>query len=373
VPGVASPSVVVPPSAVVLAPDAGRVDAGRIGAGRIGAGRGWVHGPVVDVLLAFAWVPFAGAAFLARNAPGSLTTVVSATLLVSLVHQPLTLGLVYGDAEQFALRRRIFTWAPVVLVAAVLFGRWWNPALVASVAGLWNAEHTLMQRYGLVRIYGRKAGEANRTDERPMLISWLVLALVWAAADPRTPKLLTKVEIGATNERGVRLLHRLAPGARVFLPVVVVGVVALAWRWWRLERRQASRSVPKRVYLASSALLFVMMLVAPIVGLMGYVGAHAVEYIVVVRSSLGRRYGDSASTAPVARAVRSPLGPTGLTVVYLVGVAALLLWLKRVGSIDLYATVFLTVGGLHILYDGFIWKLRRPAVANSFAIGSPAG
>ena len=30
--------------------------------------------------------------------------------------------------------------------------------------------------------------------------------------------------------------------------------------------------------------------------------------------------------------------------------------------------VFLTVGGLHVFYDGLIWKLRRPAVAKGFAL-----
>jgi hypothetical protein len=33
---------------------------------------------------------------------------------------------------------------------------------------------------------------------------------------------------------------------------------------------------------------------------------------------------------------------------------------------------FLTLGGLHLLYDGFIWKLRRPAVAASLNAAAPA-
>ena len=46
--------------------------------------------------------------------------------------------------------------------------------LVALMAGLWNAEHTLMQRYGVMRIYGRKAGDQHGRLEKPMLIVWLV-------------------------------------------------------------------------------------------------------------------------------------------------------------------------------------------------------
>jgi hypothetical protein len=38
----------------------------------------------------------------------------------------------------------------------------------------------------------------------------------------------------------------------------------------------------------------------------------------------------------------------------------------------LYRFAVLFLGGLHVFYDGFIWKLRRPAVAGRFAIASAA-
>ena len=75
-------------------------------------------------------------------------------------------------------------------------------ALVAVVAGLWNAEHTLMQRYGITRIYGRKAGEDDGRLEKAMLVSWLVLALVWTAADPATPGRIARMPLGEVNRTG---------------------------------------------------------------------------------------------------------------------------------------------------------------------------
>ena len=39
--------------------------------------------------------------------------------------------------------------------------------------------------------------------------------------------------------------------------------------------------------------------------------------------------------------------------------------LKWYGSPTMYAVVYLTLGGMHVFYDGFIWKLRRPEVASS--------
>jgi hypothetical protein len=36
-----------------------------------------------------------------------------------------------------------------------------------------------------------------------------------------------------------------------------------------------------------------------------------------------------------------------------------------------YTFVILFFGALHILYDGFVWKLRRPTVAASLGVPSP--
>ncbi len=45
-----------------------------------------------------------------------------------------------------------------------------------------------------------------------------------------------------------------------------------------------------------------------------------------------------------------------------------------VGKLDgrLYAWLVLFFGGLHVFYDGFVWKLRRPSTAASLGIGVPS-
>src|SRR3954462_5812868 len=103
----------------------------------------------------------------------------------SFVHQPLTLPLVYGDAEQFAARRRLFVAAPFVLAAVIAVGLAVSFTIVAVVGGLWNLEHTLMQRYGFVRIYGRRTGEDDGRLERVLLLSWLLVALALGGARSR--------------------------------------------------------------------------------------------------------------------------------------------------------------------------------------------
>ncbi len=332
----------------------------------------WIHDRRTDAAITFLWVPFSLAAGLAYSSSAALAVVVALTLLTSLVHQPLTLGLIYGDPAQFAVARRVFTVFPLVLTGAVIVARSLSLTLVAVIAGLWNAEHTLMQRYGISRIYARKAGETGPARERPMLISWLVFAMSFAAADPRTTRLLDRVELGATNEEGVRVLQSLRPwavGAVIAAGLLVVWATA---RWWLGERQlDVVGWTPKRRYLFGTALLFAVILVNPIVGLIGYVGSHAVEYFVIVHGALGRRYvGPQAQPGGVVgRVVRGPLRVTGCVVLYVALIGIVLVSVQKLVDADIANTVLLTVGGMHVFFDGFIWKLRRPVVAHSVAAG----
>lgn len=330
----------------------------------------WVHGPIADVALAFAWVPFALAAHVLEGRSGSgLSILVGATLVLSFTHQVPTVGLVYGDPAQFRLHRRLFLISPFVFAAAALVFLQISPILVALVAGLWNAEHTLMQRYGITRIYGRKAGDDHGRIERVMLLSWLALAIVWATTDTRIPRVLSRVQVGATNQQGIEFLHRLRPVGLVLLVPAFAAAGAFSVLWVQAERARGSEANPaKHLYIGATGLLFLMILVDPVAGFTGYVGAHAIEYFAVVHQALGRRYGAAtAGGGPLGRAVRARSGRSGVWLAYALGVSVLLLALAK-APVLLGSVVFLTIGGMHVLWDGFIWKLRRPAVAASLAI-----
>ena len=332
----------------------------------------WVHGPVLDVAMALCWVPFAIAGFVLQNNTDKLSWFVSATLLLSFSHQPLTLALVYGDATNFRLRKRIFTWSPLVFAVAVLAARNISLATLAVVGGLWNAEHTLMQRYGIARIYGRKAGQDEGGGEKLLLFSWLAVAMVWAAADTRTPGRVDRTGMGGNNRQGLDILTDLRPVARWVLPVIGLAALALTIRWLRDEWRRGAKANPaKRFYFAATAALFVTILVNPIAGFLGYVGAHAVEYFIIVHQSIGPRYAsaDIDGGAPVGRAVRR-LTRLGFFAVYLSIIVGLVTLLAKYGTVTWYLLVVFTLGGMHVFYDGFIWKLRRPTVARS--LGVPA-
>ena len=134
--------------------------------------------PVEAAALALCWLPFAAIGWLLRDDPSRTAWFVSVTLFISFAHQPLTLALVYGDKRNFDLRRRVFTWSPLVLAGAVLAAQHVSLTALAIVAGLWNAEHTLMQRYGIIRIYGRTSGDQDGSLDKLLLSSWLALARV---------------------------------------------------------------------------------------------------------------------------------------------------------------------------------------------------
>ena len=76
----------------------------------------WICGPVLDRAMTFSWVPFALLAMANLDNPGNLKTLMFYVFLFSFMHQPLSLFLVYGDRERFALRRNVFIWSPLIFL-----------------------------------------------------------------------------------------------------------------------------------------------------------------------------------------------------------------------------------------------------------------
>ncbi|MCX7621125.1 MAG: hypothetical protein N2037_09825 [Acidimicrobiales bacterium] len=147
-----------------------------------------------------------------------------------------------------------------------------NPLVLAIAGGLWNAEHTLMQRYGITRIYGRKVGQTDGRGELVMLFSWLMLAFVWVAADPRTPEKAAAVSLGENNEQAVDVLSSLQPAARWLVVPTVMVAASMLLRWTRREfgsARARSANPAKWLYVGSTATLFLAILADPLAGLMG--------------------------------------------------------------------------------------------------------
>jgi hypothetical protein len=325
----------------------------------------WVHGPVADIALGWCWLPIALLVHAVEPHLTAVHSIMGVIFLISFAHQPLTLGLVYGDPAQRNAHRSLYRWAPWVALALILIGLNVSLATVALMAGLWNAEHTLMQRYGVMRIYGRKAGDNHGRIEKPMLIIWLIAGIAYIGAFVDLQRLVRKLGFGGTNARSVHILGHLTSVARVVFWVAAAIGVVLAAKWLRAERSLGpAASRPKHWYALGTAGLVVAVMLDPIAGVAGYVAAHAIEYFAVVHSSLRKRN----DASPVAVATRTPLRRAVTYAGYFAAITALVLLTRSHFDGRLYAFAVLFFGALHILYDGFVWKLRRPAVAASLGI-----
>ena len=330
----------------------------------------WICGQPLDLLMTFSWVPFSLLAMANLNNPEGLKSLMVSVFLFSFMHQPLSLFLVYGDPQRFELRRKLFTWSPLVFAVAIYLALHVSPLLLALLAGIWNVEHTLMQRYGIARIYGRMMGQNQGGVELPMLFSWLLLAAAWAAADPHTMERVASLGMRGANRSAFEMLAEWRTVAEALLIPLSAAVLILAAKWW-IEESQRPSNRAKHLYLASTLALFVVMIVNPIMGFVGYVGAHSFEYFIIVNRAIEKGYREPQNQrSALGRAANGKLGRLGLLTGYLILIVGTIYLLENHASFMVYSMVFFTLGALHFFYDGFIWKLRNPQVARSVGAGS---
>lgn len=324
---------------------------------------GWLRGPAHDIAMALLWLPFAVVAYVVADDPDRLRCLVSATLVFSFAHQPLTLWLVYGDAAQRQAYRRVFVWAPAVVLIAAGMGTSFRPDVVALVAGIWNVAHTLRQRYGVSRLYGRLSGIDCGSDNQ-LLWSWLVLAVVVALAGTDLGHAARAAGVGGRNATAIDLLGAADVAGAVLVPSALVVAMVVTATWARVERRRSAHNPARLVYLGSTAVLLMVLAIEPVIGFVGYVGAHAAEYLLVVRWRIGRA-AEHATVGDRVGAAARRIGSGGTIAVYAAVVAALIVVLRGFDGSDVAAAIALSLGGLHLLFDGFIWRSPRPAAKDA--------
>jgi hypothetical protein len=337
----------------------------------------WIFGARADLAISLCWIPiFALAHMLSSSGTNDvlLNRMFRGAFVLSLLHQPLTLALVYGDREQFALRRRLFTWSPPVAVGliavAVLADLW----IVVPIAAIWNTIHTLQQRYGLSRIYSRKAGYGSARLDRAVLYVGMVAALLVAGSSSTTLAALGRVMLDDRNAAAITDLTAVRPYALWLVTPALLAFAAVLWLLVRQEREHAADANPaKWLYQASSLGVIAAIAYDPLAGFIAYVAAHAIEYTIVVDRTVVRRYAEARPAMPLlGRLVRDRRARWASFAAFV----ALILWFDS-GVRDAvpghaYLIVVYSVGILHFWYDSFIWKLRRPAVAADLGIAAPA-
>jgi hypothetical protein len=338
---------------------------------------GWIYGARADLFIAFCWVPIFLAAHVLTGQHGNdhlLGILFSGAFVLSLLHQPLTLALVYGDKSQFALRPKLFTWSPVVAVALIVVAVMLDLWIIVPIAAIWNTIHTLQQRYGLSRIYGRKAGFGSARLDRGVLFSWMVAALLIVGSTPRVLDQLARVMLDSTNANGVRDLASVRPYAIWLLIPALVVVAVFTTMVVRQERQhlpQANHA--KWVYQGSSLLLIATIAWDPLAGFIAYVAAHAIEYFVVVYKTMQSRYGKTHDRASI---LGKMVNTTWGRVLFLLAFLGVIYEVDQGLGTHLpnhaYLIIVYSLGILHFWYDSFIWKLRKPTVAKAFDLEQQA-
>jgi hypothetical protein len=346
----------------------------------------WLYDRRTDALIIWGWLPLYGVAHLLTRAHTStadrgVSSLLAWVLVISLLHQPLTLLLVYGDKGQFNLRRALFSWVPPVAIAVLVVAvvlHWW---FIVPIAGLWQVFHTEQQRYGMLRIYGRKAGYGSARLDRAILYGPFLLAMAAVALLPVTRDQVRRfgAAIGASNVGNIdRLLDARAIIVAVTVPIALATalVLALYLRQEHTAIRAGLANPGKWHYLVGTGALTAGLAIDPAAGLIAFVSAHALEYVVVVDRTLRRRYANAVRSAEEPERPSSLLGVLAgtrnrriaLLAGFFVVFAVIDLQLRGLLSAGEYLVVVYTIGLLHFLYDGVIWKTRRPAVAADFGV-----
>ncbi len=335
----------------------------------------WIQGPVFDLtLLAFPWVPLCALFVFAGRDPMRasqwLEWGIYFAYSLDFVHRQYTYYIVYGDNDIFSKRKLSFIIAPILVIGFVLLynsGRLSSTVTVfiGSAMLLWEIWHVVMQRYGLLRIYGAKArggAESRRT-------AWGDKAMIWGVIIAATPiTYFYHRSAAASTAEGSEMLVLLEPIIRLspqafYIVFGAIGVIAVAW--WFLNERQLelepSTAVPRWTFLFATVLMIsVIFLVSPLAGFLCVKLSHGVEYIAFVHVYEYRKF--KRPDAP--RGLVRPLMLYPLIGLVVVG-AHFYVWkyvLEPRSGLDWLVVYSSTTGILHFLYDGWIWKVRKPEV-----------
>lgn len=354
----------------------------------------WLRHPVWDLsLIGFCWLPFYlwvvfglglgqetyGLPALRRgDQQDALLTATLAALGTTYVHRHYTFFVVYGDRGTFKRHARGLIVAPLIVFACVGLARLFRQESIAGyspwlavliVSGLWNVWHSLQQRYGIWRVYAGRAGvglEKPEHGRRDMQLLW-ASALATAAL-----VLIFQTDTFGAHYNAARVLDFIEPLRQGGTFVVLVSVVLGGWgliaaRWLRHELKaplSLKQRAPRLSFLGSTLTLFlVFVLHGPIVGYLCFGVCHALEYVAFVHHFGEKKFG--ADKGAAATLFRRPLLYAPFMIGGLVG---LFLILKEYRRTDVYLAYYLGTSLLHFLFDGWIWKVRKPEVGRALGV-----
>jgi hypothetical protein len=352
---------------------------------------GWIHSPFVDLaLISFSWLPiYFSWELLNAGRPGTTCDIVSwwecspaflvvlaAVLFINNLHRHYTIGLVYGDERVFKSRSKLFVRLPLVLLAVVVPLSLWkivpSPSaqeilavafgLIAALELSWNTFHTVMQKYGFLRIYSAKLGYGDARLDKKLLFAWFAVAITGCVSLHR---LKAWLYFGAT---GFPLVKQAILGAGHIPDVLfaVAGAYALyvTASWVRAEAKSfVPMGTPRVLFAASYVLMALTFGRSVLLGALVFAFSHAVEYGAFVNLYSLRKYrGQQGPPWSMAGVMSRPLLSNFLLAAYVGLIYHFLGFYKTIGLVSAYG---ITTALLHYVYDGLLWKMSNPEVRSN--------
>ena len=320
----------------------------------------WIQAPTEDLsYFSFGWL----LVFIPLFVTPSLTpAVILVVLLFNYVHRHYTFVLIYGEPEEFARHRQAYVLLPLIALAVTFLSVALNAfPLLLTISVLWTILHSVAQKYGLTRVYARKAGYGDRWIEKGVIYSWFYVAFFGVAESERGA--LAEYTSGQVILSYVGAhLDWMTLASHVAL-LVALGFTAL---YLRQEWRHRVRiSIAKNLYVGSILLLYAVFFYSLVVGYIVFAFSHALEYIAFVNLFVAQKYRKRPGvTSFLARAVRRQR----LTSATFAGLVIGLSLIARAYDEDAFAVYIAGSSFLHFIYDAMIWKVRRPEVGEPLGI-----
>ena len=320
----------------------------------------WIKDPAFDLLyLSFGWVVIYLAFLMFENYFATILIIVAAT---SFVHRHYTFALVYGQKEEFEKRKRAYIVLPVAfLIIAVTLYKLHYFYILLGVSIIWLMFHTIAQKYGLTRIYSRKAGYGYAWLDKAIIYSWFVY--LFFALGERNKGLLAEYPEGRT------LLRFLGDYLHIFTMISYVALaaaIAITAIYIYVELKNWDKiSLPKNIFVFSILLLYAIFFQNLIIGFLVFGFSHAFEYIAFVNLFVNSKYKKRPDTRSFfSRVTKKQWLYVGIFSLFLAGVSV------AGASINEYVLGLYITGSsfLHFIYDGWIWKVSKPEVGKPLDI-----
>jgi hypothetical protein len=282
---------------------------------------------------------------------------------------------IYFDGNERWKRPVVYWVVPIAITIAVtvmtLRGGSSLHAL-RTILFYWAVWHFAQQNWGILRIYQRKAGEAE------LPIATLERVILWLGA---LWPMSIRLDVGPMRVFGSPVAHpEVTPALSNALAAALV-VAALAYAAIRIRQivRGQRIDIMRPLFLGASCLAFYVPFVLIKNGTAAFATAalwHGLQYVAIVWFFNRNRW--KAGVDPKARVVSwiSQPGRTWLYAAFLLAVAGVTYGLLVIGSklaldMETWSTfVWTSLTFSHYWVDGFIWKLRKPELRANLVTSS---